>query len=283
MSRSDPLPTRRTVLKTIGGAAAGLGLSGTAAGQETTEIPVQPDWGNWFTAQARGEAADNYDGTTLDRRGEAEITVTVGAEGNGGYFAFDPPAVWIDPGTTVIFEWTGEGGGHNVVSESGPAAMDNGSPIAEAGVHFEHTFESTGINTYYCVPHLALGMKGGIAVGDDIPTVQAGPATGEEGRAFVPPGGDAGFTMMVLMLGLSAVAAFGVLAGESLGSLRRPTAEPGELAEAEPFEPTQEIGHDDFDPIGTASLIVIYFAILVIMWVFVYFIEFLGGGPTVIG
>ena len=45
----------------------------------------------------------------------------------------------------------------------------------------------------------------------------------------------------------------------------------------------REIEHDDFDPIGTASLIVIYFIILVIMWVLVYFVEFLGRGPTVIG
>lgn len=283
MSRSDSLPTRRTILKTLGGATAGLAASGSAAAQETTEGAVEPDWGNWFTAQARGGEVDNYTGSTVDRRGESEVTVRVGAEGNGGFFAFDPPALWIDQGTTVIFEWSGEGGGHNVVSESGPAGMDSGSPIAEPGVHFEHTFESTGINTYYCVPHLALGMKGGIAVGDDIPTVQAAPA-GEEGREFAPPGGVAGFTVMALMLGLSAVAAFGVLAGESLGSLRRlPEGEPEALEEAEPYEPVREVGHDEFDPTGTASLIAIYFAILVILWVFVYFIEFLGRGVTVIG
>ncbi len=283
MSRSDSPTTRRTVLKTLGAAAAGLAASDTAAAQETTEGAVQPDWGNWFTGQARGGEVGNYTGSTVDRRGESEITITVGAEGNDGFFAFDPAAVWIDPGTTVKFEWTGEGGGHNVVSESGPAGVDSGAPVAEPGVHFEHTFEASGINTYYCVPHLALGMKGGIAVGDDIPTVQAGPADGG-GREFAPPGGVAGFTVMALMLGLSAVAAFGVLAGESLSSLRRlPEGETGEVVEAERFEPEREIGHDEFDPIGTASLIAIYFLILVIMWVFVYFIEFLGGGPTVIG
>lgn len=45
----------------------------------------------------------------------------------------------------------------------------------------------------------------------------------------------------------------------------------------------REIGHDDFDPVGTAALIAIYFAILVGMWIFMYFVEFLGNGPTVIG
>ncbi|WP_254839171.1 cytochrome oxidase [Natronomonas marina] len=43
------------------------------------------------------------------------------------------------------------------------------------------------------------------------------------------------------------------------------------------------LGHDDFDPVGTVVLILIYFLILVGMWTFTYFIEFLGNGPTVIG
>ena len=45
----------------------------------------------------------------------------------------------------------------------------------------------------------------------------------------------------------------------------------------------REIGHDEFDPIGTLTLIVIYFLILVILWTFVYFVEFLGGDMTVVG
>jgi hypothetical protein len=38
-----------------------------------------------------------------------------------------------------------------------------------------------------------------------------------------------------------------------------------------------------FDPIGTLVLIGIYFAILSAMWVFMYFVEFLGNDLTVIG
>jgi hypothetical protein len=45
----------------------------------------------------------------------------------------------------------------------------------------------------------------------------------------------------------------------------------------------RNIGHDDFDPIGTLVLIGIYFVILALMWVFMYFVEFLGGDLTVIG
>lgn len=45
----------------------------------------------------------------------------------------------------------------------------------------------------------------------------------------------------------------------------------------------REIGHDEFDPIGTLVLIAIYFLILVLLWIFVYFVEFLGGDLTVVG
>ncbi|WP_396610240.1 ba3-type terminal oxidase subunit CbaD [Haloferax sp. S1W] len=45
----------------------------------------------------------------------------------------------------------------------------------------------------------------------------------------------------------------------------------------------REIGHDDFDPVGTLILVLIYMAILLGMWVFMYFVEFLGRGLTVVG
>lgn len=249
----------------------------------------QPDWGNWFTEEANGGADDTYDGTTVDLRGEDQVTVGVGTEGNGDYFAFDPSAIWIDPGTTVTFEWTGRGGGHNVVSEAGPADLDSGDPIAEAGVHYEYTFEETGINLYYCVPHLALGMKGGIAVGDDIPMAGADgapPADGAPADGGRPlPGGDFGATFLGAILGIAGLAITAVLAGETYRWYRSRSAE----AAGEPAEPTvwtgvvRELDHDEFEPTGTAWLVALYFLILLVMWVFIYFVEFLGGGPTVIG
>ncbi|AFO59450.1 MULTISPECIES: hypothetical protein [Natrinema] len=45
----------------------------------------------------------------------------------------------------------------------------------------------------------------------------------------------------------------------------------------------REIGHEEYDPVGTAILIGIYFLILVLLWLFMYFVEFLGNGPTVVG
>ena len=45
----------------------------------------------------------------------------------------------------------------------------------------------------------------------------------------------------------------------------------------------REIGHDEYDPIGTVVLIGLYFLVLLVMWFFMYFVEFLGNEPTVTG
>ncbi|WP_049887757.1 halocyanin [Natronobacterium gregoryi] len=42
----------------------------------------------------------------------------------------------------------------------------------------------------------------------------------------------------------------------------------------------RRIEHDEFDPLGTLALIALYFAILVLLWTFTYFVEFLGNPPT---
>ncbi|MGM0390049.1 MAG: hypothetical protein ACQEP0_16410 [Natrinema limicola] len=48
-------------------------------------------------------------------------------------------------------------------------------------------------------------------------------------------------------------------------------------------EQLREIGHEEYNPVGTLALIGLYFVILVLLWLFVYFVEFLGNDPTVIG
>jgi len=48
-------------------------------------------------------------------------------------------------------------------------------------------------------------------------------------------------------------------------------------------EKQREIGHDEFDPVGTLVLIALYFVVLVVMWIIMWRIEFLGNGPTVVG
>jgi len=107
--------------------------------------------------------ATNYDGTIADETGSDTVTVEVGVgENNWGY---GPAAVRIDSGTTVKFEWTGEGGAHNVkAAEDSDFDLDSGSTEDTSGVAYEFPFEETGLATYYCVPHQSAGMLGAIEV-----------------------------------------------------------------------------------------------------------------------
>ncbi|MFC7021417.1 MULTISPECIES: halocyanin domain-containing protein [Haloarcula] len=177
---------RREFVRTAGGAAgatAALSATGTAAAQEEGGGgETVPDYGGFL------DQVGNFDGTTVDATGQDEVTVAVGAQGNGGAFAFDPPAVHVDNGATVKFEWTGEGGGHNVVSD-GDGPLDSGDPVSNAGVNYEHTFEEDGIYPYVCIPHEGLGMKAAIVVGEDYPTQTVGgggPVEVDPHKAGVP-------------------------------------------------------------------------------------------------
>jgi halocyanin-like protein len=154
---------RRAFLRSTGGllvAGTGVaaGLSGSVAAQE-----AEPDWDGWL------DDANEYAGTE-DFRGEDAVEVQVGA---GDGLAFDPPGIWIDPGTTVTWIWTGEGGQHNVVTEGGEPLESE--LTEESGFTYEHTFETGDeITSYYCEPHLSVGMKGAVAVGDDVPVTEGG-------------------------------------------------------------------------------------------------------------
>ncbi|MFC7078090.1 halocyanin [Haloarcula halophila] len=46
---------------------------------------------------------------------------------------------------------------------------------------------------------------------------------------------------------------------------------------------TESVDHDAFDPIGTGTILVIYFLVITLAWLFMYFVEFLDNGPTVVG
>jgi len=138
-------PTRRGLFR-LGAGAAVAAAASTAGAQE------QFDYGGWF------EDVPNFEGTA-DRTGEEEVTVTVGA---GGDLAFDPPAVHVDSGTTVVFEW--DQGFHSVAEkESGERYASETAD--EPGTTYAVTFESDGVSTYVCEPHRAQGMKGAVAVG----------------------------------------------------------------------------------------------------------------------
>lgn len=102
--------------------------------------------------------ANEYDGTVEDRTGEDPVIVDVGA---GSGFAFDPPVIRVDAGTTVRWEWTGDGGDHDVVARDGTFSS---SLKSTAGETFEHTFTGSGTTLYFCTPHEGVGMKGGVDV-----------------------------------------------------------------------------------------------------------------------
>lgn len=107
--------------------------------------------------------AENFDGTIVDATGEDAVSVDVGAEGNGGNFAFAPPAVAVSSGTAVTWTWTGEGGQHNVVAkDDSDFSFDSGTPKIEGS--FEQSFDGTGVALYYCEPHRTLNMKGAVVV-----------------------------------------------------------------------------------------------------------------------
>lgn len=146
--------------------------AGVGAAVATVALPIatgtaRADYGGWL------DDVDGYEGT-VDYTGKDEVVVTVGARDG---FSFDPVAILIDPGATVVWEWSGQGGKHNVVHREGAFETDLSG---EAGHTFEHTFDMEGTYKYFCNPHKALGMKGVVAVGST------------DDKLVDPEGGDSG-------------------------------------------------------------------------------------------
>jgi halocyanin-like protein len=173
---------RRTVVRglgalTVAGALAGCsgggGNSTTESGNGGGDTTESGGNGGGDTTESGGggvpsavssylSETSNFDGSLTDMTGQSSVTVEVGASGNNGNYAYSPPAIAVDSGTTVTWEWTGQGQQHNVVAESGG---DFESELtSESGFTFEQTFEESGVVTYYCTPHEALGMKGAVVV-----------------------------------------------------------------------------------------------------------------------
>lgn len=146
------LGRRRFLQATALAAAGGAGLAVT----QPAAAQAADDFEDWFAD------VSNYDGV-VDQRGASTVIVEVGAQGNGGGFAFGPAAIRVDPGTTVLWEWTGDGGLHNVVAKDDAYGSDL---LEDQGETFEHTFENEGVSRYVCVPHEAMGMKAAVVIGD---------------------------------------------------------------------------------------------------------------------
>jgi halocyanin-like protein len=180
MTDTDGGVSRRGFLRTAAGTA---GATAVAAGASSGALAQSGPYDGYLSDDG------TFDGTTADMTGQDEVTITVGAQGNGGAFAFDPSAVQIDPGTTVLWEWSGEGGSHNVVDEDGNFESEL---VADEGHTFEYTFEEEGVFRYFCTPHKALGMKGVVAVGDTAQTGSGGGGGGDGSDGGGGGGGDGG-------------------------------------------------------------------------------------------
>jgi len=165
---------RRTVVRTIGGTALAVSLAGCAGDQEPADEPeTDPDDDQEAEPLEPPAAVDDYltdnnatgyDGEMVDATGQESLTVDVGAGDIG--FAFAPVAVAVDSGTTVTFEWTGEGGEHNVIAadESDIDIDVEQELIADPDHTAEATFDESGIYLYECTPHVGNGKVGAIVV-----------------------------------------------------------------------------------------------------------------------
>lgn len=209
--------SRRTFLRGAAASASVAALGTTAA----APAAAQSQFGGWLTSDSNGGEVKNFDGTTVDETGQSEVTVEVGAEGNGGTFAFAPPAIRVSPGTTVTFEWVSDT--HNIFVQSQPdgANWQGHESIENTGFTHSHTFEATGVYKYYCQPHLPMGMKGAIVIGP-------APGSGGDGESMAstggPPVGDQrpgrvsvweGLFAGSVLLGMLAPVASGLLGRES--------------------------------------------------------------------
>lgn len=104
---------------------------------------------------------ENYDGSVADETGQDEITIINGeVDGADQQYVFDPPAVEVDAGTTVVWEWAGDDS-HSVTDDDGD--FDSGI-IDGDGETFEYTFDEAGTYLYYCQPHRSLNQKGAVIV-----------------------------------------------------------------------------------------------------------------------
>lgn len=150
VSQYDDASMNRRTFLTLTGIAGTAGLAGCSG----SDPPTEPEYGDWF------ENTDNFDGFG-DRTDENRVTVLVGAGPQG--WQFEPPAVTVTPGTTLVFEWTGEGGEHNVEHAEGDWQNPEGT-VATEGHTWERAFDDAGTHRYNCWPHDELGMRGAVFV-----------------------------------------------------------------------------------------------------------------------
>lgn len=167
MTRQKRIQRRQFVAGTIGTALA-LSVAGCLGDDDEVEVGERvdelydgdPDWNDFVTT------ANGYEevGGTADFTGENSVSVVCGGGPEG--MTYEPAAIAIDSGTTVVWEWAGVGGAHDVV-EGRPTDADHlfeSDLVAEEGFTFEYTFDDPGTYEYHCTPHESMGKRGGVYV-----------------------------------------------------------------------------------------------------------------------
>jgi len=150
---------RRKFLQQFGTVSA-IGLSGcvdqgrpssTEAGEvgNGDKIPIY----HWLSD------VENFD-KFKDKRKSENVKIKVGVDNGGEPVGFGPPAIIIEPNTTITWEWTGRGGEHTVTEEHNRDFRSEST--AEEGFTFSITYTGETNIWYYCENHREDEMKGGI-------------------------------------------------------------------------------------------------------------------------
>lgn len=101
----------------------------------------------------------------------AEYEIHMLNKGEAGTMVFEPNFLAIQPGDTVTFVPTDKS--HNVenIKDMIPGGVE---PFkSKVNEEFTMTFDVPGLYGFKCTPHFAMGMVGAIAVGEDLPNLDA--------------------------------------------------------------------------------------------------------------
>lgn len=152
------LSTRRRLLQTVSlvGLISATGCLSTDQSDSTDTDPMSDNLLTWLSD------ANNFDGEAVEKTNADTVTIQVGAKAGDRHLAFDPPVVMISTGTTVQWQWTGNGGAHDVVFID--ADVRSSQIHADSGSHFQHTFERQGSYRFVYKPHEDFGQKGAVIV-----------------------------------------------------------------------------------------------------------------------
>lgn len=132
-----------------------VGMRGAVIVREQDTLSGYPAVDDWLQDY-------EYDGRLTDRRDEGSVEITVGAQGNGGNFAYRPIAPLVSQGTEITFRWTGRGGGHDVTWDN--VDLSDSDTTSSYDNTFSVTLEESGVYLYGCDNHGITGGRGAIVV-----------------------------------------------------------------------------------------------------------------------